>query len=117
MPTVVVNLLLYAVATIAGADMTADIGTRTVPVTWLSVVLATAFATLTATVVWAVVAHRAPGFAELWIYLGWGVALVSLAGLLGVSDAATGTALASMHVATTIGTCHVLPRLLPRHAS
>lgn len=117
LPTIAVNLLLLGAASAAGAAMTADVGTRTAGIGWPSVVAATSFATLSATVVWAVVAHRAPGFANLWVWLGWGVALVSVAGLLGVADVATGATLAAMHAVTTIATAHVLPRLLPRHAS
>lgn len=114
-PTLAINLLLWGIASGAGASMSADIGTRAVEIGWVSISLVTAFALLSSTVVWAAVAHRSPGFANLWLWLGWGVGIVSLAGILGVSDVATGVTLTAMHAVTTIAAAHVLPRLLPRH--
>ena len=114
-PTVLVNLLLYVVATGAGATLEADIGTMTVDIGPLPIAIVTAGALLSSTVVWAAVAHRSPGFAELWVPLGWGVGLVSLAGILGVSGVGAALALGVMHVVTTIVAAHLLPRQLPRN--
>lgn len=113
-PTVIVNLVIYAVADAAGADFTADVGTSTVGIGPGSIIAATSVALLSSTVVWAAVAHRSPGFADLWAWLGWGVGLVSTSLILGVSGATTAVALVSMHLLTTVAAANVLPRVLPR---
>lgn len=114
-PTVAVNLVLYAVAVGAGAAMEADIGTSTVAVGPISIVVVSAAALLSSTVVWAAAAHRSPAFADLWVPLGWGVGLVSLAAIIGVSGVTTGVALTAMHLVTTVVAAHLLPRALPRN--
>lgn len=113
-PTVIVNLVIFAVARGAGATLAADIGGTTVGIGWISISIATAAALLSATVVWAAFAHRSPAFADLWVWLGWGVGLISLALILGVSGVTTAVALVSMHIVTTIVAANVLPRVLPR---
>ena len=59
-------------------------------------------------------AHRTPAFATLWVPLGFGVGLVSLAGIIGASDLSTGISLGAMHVLTTIVAALLIPRRLPR---
>ncbi len=115
-PTVIVNLVIYAVASGAGATLEADIGATTVAIGPWSVAAATAIPLLLSTIVWAAVAHRSPGFADLWVWLGWGVGLVSTSLILGVTGVTTAVALVSMHLLTTIAAANVLPRVLPRHA-
>lgn len=110
--TVVVNIVILGIATAAGADMTVDLGFRT-EVGWLAVVVATYGTLLVATFAWALVAHRVPAFAHLWVPLGWGVGLVSLGAITGVSDVGAGLALAAMHLLTTAVAVHLLPRRLP----
>lgn len=112
--TAVANLVVLAVAVVAGAAMTADIGESTWGIGPAPIVAATLGALLVATYAWALVAHRVPAFAHLWVPLGWGVGLVSVAMVLGAGGLATGLALAVMHVLTTAVAVHVLPRRLPR---
>lgn len=117
MPTIAVNLVIFVVATATGASMEVDIGTGTATIGAVPILLVTALALLSATVVWAVAAHRAPGFARLWPALGWGVGLVSLAAIIGVSDLGTAFALGAMHLITTAAAANVLTRVLPRRAA
>lgn len=114
-PTAIVNLVIYAVASGAGATLEADIGTSAVAIGPASVVALTVVPLLLSTIVWAAVAHRSPGFADLWVWLGWGVGLVSTSMILGVTGVTTAVALVSMHLLTTIAAANVLPRVLPRH--
>ena len=111
--TVVANIVVLGIAIAAGADMTVDLGFRT-EVGWLAVVVATYGTLLVATFVWALVAHRTPAFAHLWVPIGWGVGLVSLGAITGVSDLGAGLALGAMHLLTTAVAAHLVPRRLPR---
>lgn len=111
--TAVVNLVVLAIAAVAGAEMTADLGGVTRGVGPTAIVAATVAALLVATFGWALVAHRVPAFAHLWVPLAWGIGLVSLALTLGASGLATGIALTIMHLLTTAVAAHAVPRRLP----
>lgn len=112
--TAVVNLVVYAIADAAGAEMTADLGMFSQAIGPTAIVAATLGTLFISTFVWALVAHRVPAFAHLWVPIGWGVGLVSLGGILGAAGVATGIALAIMHLLTTAVACHLIPRRLPR---
>lgn len=111
--TAVANLVVLGVAAAAGADMTADLGGVTRGIGPVAIVAATVGALLVATFGWALVAHRVPAFAHLWVPLAWGVGLVSVALVLGASGVATGTALTVMHLLATAVAAHAVPRRLP----
>lgn len=111
--TAVVNIVILGIAIAASADMTVDLGFRA-EVGWLAVVVATYGTLLVSTFVWSLVAHRVPAFAHLWVPIGWGVGLVSLGAITGVSDLGAGIALGTMHLLTTAVAAHLIPRRLPR---
>lgn len=108
----VVNIVVYAVAVLAGAEMSVDIGIFEQVIGPTAIVVVTLAALLIATFGWALVAHRVPAFAHLWVPLTWGVGLVSLGGVLGAAGLATGIALAIMHLLATAVAAHLLPRRL-----
>lgn len=110
----VANLVVLAIAVLAGADMTADVGGTTWGIGPTPIVAMTLGALLVATCAWALVAHRVPAFAHLWVPLAWGVGLVSLALVLGAGGLATGIALTVMHLLVTAVAAHLVPRRLPR---
>ena len=110
----VLNIVVYAIADAAGAEMTVDVGVFVQTVGPTAVVAVTFGTLLTSTFAWALVAHRVPAFAHLWVAIGWGVGLVSLGGILGAAGVTTGIALAVMHLLTTAVAAHLVPRRLPR---
>jgi hypothetical protein len=112
--TAVANLVIYAIAAAAGAQMSVDLGMLSQVVGPVAIVAATLGTLLISTFAWSLVAHRVPAFAHLWVPLGWGVGLVSLGGILGASGVATGVALGIMHLLTTAVAAHLIPRRLPR---
>lgn len=111
--TAVANLVILAIANAAGAEMTADLGGATRGIGPGAIVAATFGALFLATFVWALVAHRVPAYAYLWVPLAWGIGLVSLAMTLGASGLVTGLTLAVMHLLTTAVAAHAVPRRLP----
>lgn len=111
--TAVANIVVLAVADIADARMTADVGGTMWGIGAVPIVAFTAGALLVATYAWALVAHRVPAFAHLWVPLTWGIGLVSLSLVLGASGLATGIALTAMHLLTTAVAAHAVPRRLP----
>ena len=112
--TAVANIVVLAVAVVAGAEMTAAVGGRTWGVGGAPIVGFTAGALFLATYAWGLIAHRVPAFAHLWVPLTWGSGLVSLAMVVGASGLPTGIALTVMHLLTTAVAAHALPRRLPR---
>jgi hypothetical protein len=112
--TAVANVVIYAIASASGATMQADLGATAAAVEPVAVIVASYGTLLISTFVWALVAHRTPAFATLWVPLGFGVGLVSLAGIIGASDLSTGISLGAMHVLTTIVAALLIPRRLPR---
>ena len=112
-PTALANLAIYAAAVALGAEMTASLGFEQSigPAAIIAASLGTLFIS---TFFWAIVAHRVPAFAHLWVPIGWGVGLVSLGGILGAAGITTGVALAAMHLLTTAVASHLIPRRLPR---
>lgn len=115
--TAVVNVVVFVVAMAIGASMEVDLGGDAQVVGAVSVVGASLLATGVATFVWALVAHRVPAFAELWVPLAWGFGIVSLAAILGSSGPATAVSLGLMHVIATAVGAHLVPRRLPREAT
>lgn len=111
--TAVANIVVYAVAVATGADMTADLGMFSQAIGPVAVVAATLGTLFISTFVWALVAHRVPAFAHLWVPIGWGVGLVSLGAILGTSGVATAISLGVMHLLTTAVAAHLIPRRLP----
>ncbi len=112
--TALVNVLVHTAAVALGAEMTADLGIFQQDIGPGAVVVATLGTLFISTFAWAIVAHRVPAFAHLWVPIGWGVGLVSLGGILGAAGIATGVALAVMHLLTTAVASHLVPRRLPR---
>lgn len=111
---VVANVIVLAIALGAGADMQAGLGSGGFEITWVVVLLATAAWLLFAVFGWALVAHRVPAFAHLWVPLQWGMAVVAVAGLVAVTGVATGITLGVMTVIATLLAAHAVPRRLPR---
>lgn len=109
----VANIVIYAIAQVAGAEMRVDVGSMTQVVGPTAVVIVTLGALLVATVGWALVAHRVPAFAHLWVPLAWGVGLVSLGLVIGAAGLATGISLGAMHLLATAVAAHLVPRRLP----
>lgn len=114
-PTVVVNLVILAIASAAGATMMVETGPGTVEVGPTQIAFVTGATLLIATLAWGLVAHRTPAFAQLWVPLTVGAGLLSLAMLIGVSDLGTGLALGTMHACVTAVAALLLPRRLPHH--
>lgn len=112
--TTLANLVVLFVAQAVGAEMTADIGVMEQAIGAPAIIAATFGTLFVSTFFWALVAHRVPAFAHLWVPIGWGVGLVSLGGVLGAAGIATGVALAVMHLLTTAVAAHLIPRRLPR---
>lgn len=112
--TAVANIVVYAIAGLAGAQMSVDLGMFSQVISPAAVVAASFGTLLISTFVWSLVAHRVPAFAHLWVPIGWGVGLISLGGILGASGLATGIALGAMHLLTTAVAAHLIPRRLPR---
>lgn len=111
--TAVANLIILAIGAAVGAEMAADVGGTAWGIGPVPTVVATGGALLVATFAWALVAHRVPAFAHLWVPLVWGIGLVSLAMTLGASGLATGIVLTTMHLLVTAVVAHALPRRLP----
>lgn len=111
--TAVANLVIYAVAVALGAEMIAELGFEQA-VGPPAIIVASLGTLFISTFFWSLVAHRVPAFAHLWVPIGWGVGLLSLAAILGVSGLRTGIALGTMHLLTTAVATHLIPRRLPR---
>jgi hypothetical protein len=108
------NLTALVIGRATGASMTADIGVAVASIGPGAIIAATTFVMALGVLLWTVVGYHVSAFAYLWVPLGWGLALVSLAGVLGASDLGTGLTLSSMHMITAAVTTLWLPRLLPR---
>ena len=112
--TAIANVAILLGATALGAEMTVDLGVFQQGVGIPAILVATFGTLFVSTFAWAVVAHRVPAFAHLWVPLGWGVGLVSLGGILGAAGVTTGIALGVIQLLTTAVAAHLIPRRLPR---
>jgi hypothetical protein len=111
--TAALNLLILAVGLLVGGEMAAQVGSRMQAVSAGAVVAMTAVPLLLSTLTWALVAHRVPAFAHLWVPLAWTFGLLSLALIIGATGVTTAVTLGLMHLVTTAVAAHVLPWRLP----
>lgn len=110
-----VNIVVLAVAVAAGVEMQADLGAMSLQVNWLAVIVATVAWLAAAVLGWALLAHRVPALAHLWVPLHWGMAVVAGAALVAVAGSvATAVTLLVMDVVATAAAAHLVPRRLPR---
>lgn len=111
--TTAVNLLILSVGLLVGGEMAAQVGTQMQAVTAGAVAAMTAVPLLLSTATWALVAHRVPAFAHLWVPLAWTFGLLSLAMIIGASGVTTAITLGLMHLVTTAVAAHLVPWRLP----
>lgn len=111
----VVNIVVLGIAVAAGVGMQVDLEIMSFQVTWYAVILATLAWLAAAVLGWALLAHRAPALAHLWVPLHWGMAVVAGGAIAAVADGpATAITLIVMDVVANVAAAHVVPRRLPR---
>lgn len=110
----VANLIVLGIATLAGAALFVDQAGSPMDVTAVAVIAASFLPLLVGVLAWTFVARRSQLLARLWRPGVVVLFVLSLGGLLGAADLATGIALGVMHTIVAGVAAFVVPLRLPR---